>query len=110
MIEAEINRMSWASGETAAVSKKIHENGIMTQHMLVASNPSNVITLKVEIFGDASSTTPLYSLAGIPRNAHTLTENLSVPIQKGFTIKITPSGDPGANGITADPTLYLEQK
>jgi len=95
---------SWASGETAAVTKSIISNGILKTHIVVASNATNGITFTVAIIDEDGYT--LKSTDSIAENATTTTASLDVPVPRGSQVKITPSGDPGASGVTVDLILY----
>lgn len=109
MIKMKVTRMTWASGITAAVTKKASENGWMKQFMFKANNSTNAITYTIEVIDPDDTATSLYSKASLAENASTLTTGLTVPIEKDFQIKVTPSGDPGVSGGIVDIIMYLEQ-
>ena len=49
MIKMKVNRMTWASGITAAVTKVANEDGWLIQFMFKANNSTNAITYTMEI-------------------------------------------------------------
>jgi hypothetical protein len=100
-------QFSWASGETAAVSKEFPFNGIVKAHVTVVNDNTRNRTATVEVV-DADSYS-LYSLAAIPENATTttvLTRDTDIYVPSGSSVTVTPSGDPGAGGMTVDVTFY----
>lgn len=98
--------MTWASGVTAAVTHKLYENGMIRAHVFSCNNCTNGITFTVEILDNDSNS--IYSLAAIPENATTLTSSLAIPVNKEFSVKITPSGDPGVSTAITYIKLFIE--
>ena len=99
-------QFSWASGATDAVSKDLPFTGMMRQFVTVVNDNTANRTATVAILdGDDYE---LYSLAAIPENATTVTtlsSSTEVCVPQGCTVKVTPSGDPGASGMTVDVTF-----
>ena len=100
-------QFSWATGETAAVEKELPFNGIVKAFVTVVSANTNDRTVTVAIVdGDSYS---LYSLGSISHTATTttvLTRDTEIYVPSGCSVKVTPSDDPGATGVTADVTFY----
>jgi hypothetical protein len=52
----------------------------------------------------------IYSQAGVPENATTsyqLTTTTMAPVGEQYLVKVTPSGDPGASGMTVTLKMFL---
>jgi hypothetical protein len=109
-----IAQQTWASGVTAAINITTHNlNGRCEQIEVLVNNATNAITFTVAIASEDSGT--LYSQAGIAENATTVykatsdaTDFDAFLVDGSVTITLTPSGDPGASGVTVDLALYLE--
>lgn len=97
---------TWASGVSAAVSKAMPFNGRVRIVAGVANNSTNAITYTTLI--EDEDGIDIYSKADWAENATevvTLTADTELYIPFNSTIKITPSGDPGATGGTFDITF-----
>jgi hypothetical protein len=106
----------WASGASGALQKTMTVNGCCEQITVKVNDNTGNRTATVTITDENGAT--LYSQATIPENATTLYVARS---HKGtpdasfnpflaagvLTATITPSGDPGASGMTVDVALYL---
>ena len=100
-------QFAWASGATAAVTKELPFNGVVKAHVaVITDNTGNRTATIAVVDGDSYS---LYSVAAIPENATTttvLTRDTEIYVPSGCSVSVTPSGDPGAGGMTVDVTLY----
>jgi len=106
-------QQSWASGESAALAPTLQNvNGKCEQVIVVVSNATNGITFTVAITDSDSGS--LFSKAAIAENGTTVLKATSDAtdfdafLADGtLTATITPSGDPGASGVTVDVILFL---
>ena len=99
-------QFSWASGETAAVTKMFPFNGIVRQFHTVINDNTGNRTATVAIVDEDSY--PIHSTAAIPENATTtttLTADTEAYVPSGCNVTVTPSGDPGEGGMTVDVTF-----
>ncbi len=108
-----IDQQSWASGVTTADTDTLTFTGRCEQIETVVSNATNGITFTVAITTADGGT--LFSEAAIPENATTITKLTDAATDVGTfwangttTVTLTPSGDPGASGVTCDVTVYVE--
>ena len=107
---------TWASGVTAAVVKTMAVNGVVEQIAVAVNDNTDNRTATVTITDENGAT--LFTKASIAENA---TTTYFARSYKGtpdadfnpflavgtLTATITPSGDPGASGMTVDLYLYL---
>lgn len=102
-------QLSWASGETGALTATLSgHNGRITQIIVKNSNATNAITVTVAITDDSSFT--MFSAASIPENADNPLSAAVDITNDTYTFTVTPSGDPGASGMTTDIAIYGIQK
>jgi hypothetical protein len=101
------NTFTWASGETDAIVKTIHERGVVKVYYGVFTNATNPITFTVTVKDEDG--VQLYTKADFAENATELVASLNIPVDKGFTITVTPSGDPGASGVIGTVVLFVQQ-
>lgn len=100
-----IDQLSWASGSSAAQAVQLHINGIVRGFMVTVSDNTNDVTVTVA-FRDADDKT-IVSHAAIAENASTLKED-NVWLDGNCDLVVTPSGVPGASGLTVDVRLFGE--
>jgi len=101
-------QFSWASGASAAKTQPISHNGFLKQFYTIINDNTGNRTLTVEILDQDSVS--VYSLAGIAENATTttqLTTTTMAPVGEKYFVKVTPSGDPGASGMTVTLKMFL---
>ncbi len=112
----DFTQATWASGVTAAVAPTMQVNGCIEQIAVKVNNNTGNRTATVTITDDNSAT--LFTQSGIAENATTtyFARSYKATQDAGFnpflaagtlTATITPSGDPGASGMTVDVYLYL---
>lgn len=111
----EIAQQSWASGITTAATGTTgtaNLNGICEQIEVVVSNATNGITFTVALASAQAGA--LFSKAAIAENATTVLKATSDSTDFDaflacgtLTWTITPSGDPGASGVTVDVYIYM---
>lgn len=108
---------TWASGITAAVEKTLNVNGCCEQIAVKVNDNTGNRTATVTIKDENNAT--LYSKSAIAENATTTYFARSYKATQDadfnpflavgtLTATITPSGDPGASGMTVDVYLYLK--
>jgi hypothetical protein len=108
---------TWASGVTAAVAKTMQVNGCCEQIAVAVNNNTGNRTATVTITDENGAT--LFTQAGIAEAATTTyfarsykavqDANFNPFLAVGtLTATLTPSGDPGASGMTVDVYLYLK--
>jgi hypothetical protein len=118
-----INRITipphtFANGITAALEKtRKNVRGRCEQIEVVINNNTGNATATVLIESDLGGT--LYTKAGVPENATTVYQARPVGstdadftaflCASDLTVTVTPSGDPGASGMTVDVYLYLDE-
>ncbi len=103
-------QMSWASTETAALTDTITTNGVLIQALVGLSNATNAITVTFTLTGPDSFV--VFTSSALAENnpvASPITLALDIPLDGTYTLTVTPSGDPGASGITADIKFLGEQ-
>ena len=108
-----IPQQSWASGITAATTPTYALHGRVEQIVVKINNNTGNATLTLTITSENESG-ELYTKTGIPENASTVyNANKATPDFDAFladeicTFTFTPSGDPGASGMTADVAIYV---
>ncbi len=112
----EFARLSWASGETSAVTDwKGGITMIVERIDVIVSNATNAITFAAT-FTDENGVEPIVStnFATVAENAATVKfATLASPdfpaamlVNNDITLSLTPSGDPGASGATVDVIMY----
>lgn len=112
-----IAQQSWAAAASGAATVTLaNMNGICEQIEVKLNNNTNNVTATVAIASALGGT--LFSQAGIAENATTVLTALSNKgtqdanfnpflVDGNLTMTITPSGAPGASGLTVDVTVYL---
>ena len=113
-----VEQHTFADGVIAALAKTLKgARGICEQIEVVVNNNTGDATATVTITSDLSG--QLYTKAGIPENATTAykARGLAGTTDSDFpaflcsgadlTVTATPSGDPGASGMTVDVYVYL---
>ena len=108
----QFTQQSWASGETAAATVSMNNANMLIERMdVIVSDATNGITFTVTITDENSS--QILSEASLAENASNVllaTKSTAdfdaVPVNNTLTATITPSGDPGASGVTVDVILY----
>jgi len=106
-------QQSWASGETAAIEVTLpNANGRCEQIAVTVNDNTGNRTLTVTLTDENSA--QVYTKAAIPENATTVyNANKGTPDFPAFlmngpiTVSLTPSGDPGASGMTATADFYV---
>lgn len=108
----QLDQQSWASGESDALAPTIDVFGTVEQIEVKLNNNTNNVTATVTITTEDSG--QLYTQAGIAENATTVYKATSDATSFDaflcagtLTVTITPSGDPGASGLTVDVILYV---
>lgn len=107
---------TWASGASAAVAKSMPVYGCCEQLTVKVNDNTGNRTATVTITDENSAT--LFTKSGIAENAtatyfarsykQTQDADFNPFLASGIlTATITPSGDPGASGMTVDVELYL---
>ena len=107
---------AWTSGVTAAVVKTMEVNGVVEQIAVAVNDNTGNRTATVTITDENGAT--LFTKASIAENATTTYFARSYKATQDadfnpflavgtLTATITPSGDPGASGMTVDVYLYL---
>lgn len=110
-------QQSWASGETGALTSQVDVCGKVVQVEFIISNATNGITFTGTVTNADSS--QLYTQAAVPENASTpyFSESNKGTQDADFnpfwldgvsTVTLTPSGDPGASGVTVDFIITVE--
>ena len=111
-----IEQQSWASGATAALAPIRKVTGRVEQIVVKISNATNGITFTLTITDEDSA--QLYTKASIAENATAIyTANSNKATQDAdfnafladgtLTFTLTPSGDPGASGVTVDVAVFV---
>ena len=103
-----VARATWASGDTAAVTITVpNVNGILGSMTVKNSNATNPITVSASLTDELGGVYPNFT--AIAENSSAVktssTDFDAVPINGDYTLTITPSGDPGASGLTVDVSL-----
>ena len=107
---------AWANGVTAAVEKTMQVNGIVEQIAVAVNNNTGNRTGTVTITDENGAT--LFTQASIAENATTTYFARSYKATQDadfnpflavgtLTATITPSGDPGASGMTVDVIFFV---
>ena len=114
----EVPQVSVASGSTAAVNTDIGSiNGTIKQMAVTLNDNTNNVTATVAIRDEDDYV--IHSEAGIAENATTvfkyMTESgtdlpLAVLCDGQTDVLVTPSGDPGAGGLTVDVVLWIDEE
>lgn len=96
-------QMSWASGESGALSHTLNINGVVRRIAIAISANTNNRTATISIT-DEDGAVPYLS----GQNSHTATTVLDITeyVSGQITIEVTPSGDPGSGGMTANFVLH----
>jgi hypothetical protein len=104
---------SWGAAESAADSSEVLTvSGTIRQISVTLNDNTNNVTATVAL-KDGSTT--LYTTAAQPENATTITRfmiesgtdmQLVIPVEGTTTIVVTPSGAPGASGLTVDVKFF----
>jgi hypothetical protein len=95
-----------ATGTTATAT--IHENGYLTDYILVAPNFTNSVTSTLSIADDSTSPVTIWTGDAKNENATSVVNSLSVPVDRGFTITCTISGVAGGTGGTVTTHLFIQ--
>ncbi len=114
--KTKLQQQTWANGVSAATNPTAPMHGRLEQIKVTINNNTGNRTLTLAI-KDADGDT-LLTIAAIPENATTVyTANSEKAVQDAnfdallldeiCTFTCTPSGDPGASGMTADISLYV---
>lgn len=93
---------------TTSLTAPIFENGIITNYTLVCPNFTNAVTSTLSILDDDGVT--IWTGDAKNENATYLVSSLSVPVDKGYTLKATLSGVAGAGGGTVVAKLFVDQR
>ncbi len=101
---ARLAQYTVATDSSAAVTKAFPVNGIFKAFTAVVNNNTNNVTVTVKITDEDGYA--LYTSEAIAENATTITSSLEVYVPTGSLVVVTPSGVPGAGGLTVDLTLY----
>ena len=99
-----VPQMSWASGASAEKTDSFNAAGVVRNMCVKVSNATNAITFTLQL-RDANGT-KLFDQAGIEKNAVTAFVGIEIYFLGTLTVGVTPSGDPGASGVTVDVTMY----
>jgi hypothetical protein len=87
---------------------KIQENGSMTDLAVVMPNFTNAITGTLTI--EDEDGVVLYTKAAIARNATTIVNTLSVPVDRNYIGRLTLSGAGGAGGGTVSAKIWVDTR
>jgi len=106
-----------ANGSTAAVSKSLGSlNGTLKQAIVTINDNTGNATATLALIDEDSLT--LWTETGIAENAttpfqyYTLSGTdlpLTILMDGTMILTMTPSGDPGAGGMTVDVVLFIEE-
>jgi hypothetical protein len=112
-----VPQVSVADGATAAVDSIIGSlNGTIRQFTVTVNDNTNNVTATVA-FLDADDYV-MHSEAAIAENATTAFQYwtlsgtdlpLALLVDDTITVRMTPSGDPGASGMTVDIVFYVDE-
>ncbi|KPK42745.1 MAG: hypothetical protein AMJ65_07165 [Phycisphaerae bacterium SG8_4] len=109
-----IPQLTWADTETAAQTVNLFDRGQVSQISVKVNDNTGNRTVQVTISDENAG--QLYDKSLIPENAVTVyhatkdTEDFhEFVIGPGCTLKVTPSGDPGASGLEVDIVLGMEE-
>ncbi len=80
----------------------------MSSFLFVADDNTNNVTFTLKILDNEDK--ELYSKASLAENTSTFTGSLSVPVDRGYKVQVTPSGDPGTSGANTWAKLFIEKK
>ncbi len=107
-----VPQQSWATGVSAVLTPTMAVRGKVEQIVVEISDATNGITFTLTITNSNGGT--LYTQAGIAENAVTVYKATSDSTDfNAFlgdeicTFTLTPSGDPGASGVTVDAVMYM---
>jgi hypothetical protein len=110
-----IPQQSWADGVTTARVPTLAIHGRCEQIVVEVNDNTGNATLTLTITNADGAT--IYTKAGIPENAKTVyqanpigstdVDFISFLADEICTFTMTPSGDPGASGMTADVAVYM---
>lgn len=103
----ECDQLSWASGDSTAQSFAFPINGVIQEFTAVLNDNTGNKTVTVAIRDEDNYS--LYTSGALAENATTvtkLTADTQVYVPDGCNVLVTPSGDPGASGLTVDLVFY----
>ncbi len=116
VFRVEVPQLTVASGSSAAVeSSALNLNGRIKTITVKVNDNTNNVTAQVQIIDDADTSIIYFDESAIAENATTrfrhLTESgtdipMNIPIAGGFTVKVTPSADPGVSTLLVDVALF----
>ncbi len=111
-----IEQQSWATGVTTVKTPTRKVRGKVEQIVVKISNATNGITFTLTITDEDGA--QLYTKASIAENATaiyfansnkaTFDADFNAFLAEGIlTFTLTPSGDPGASGVTVDVAVFV---
>ena len=93
----------WENTDTGAQSQAVPLNGVIMAMIAQVNDNTGNRTITLALVDDLAGS--LFSAAGIAENATTVkvapTDFVEIPVNGTLTVTVTPSGDPGATGMTA---------
>ena len=98
-----LTQLTWDSGETDANSTTCQINGVIRGHITTVNNNTNNVTATVVLKYNSAT---MDTQSGIAENAATFSDTNDLWVNGTVTCTVTPSGDPGASGMTVDVVLY----
>lgn len=113
VFRVEVPQITLPNGASAAVEDDVNLNGTIRQITVTVNNNDGNATMTVALEDEDDAV--LWSEAGIAENATTVFQyatlsstdlNLAVLSAATLTVKVTPSGDPGASTGLVDVVLY----
>jgi len=106
VVRCDCTQMVWAAAESGAVDVTVNVNAIWRQAVVEVSNTDNAVTVTLALLDQDGCSRS--STAAIVRNASTLVSLTGLWIDEAMTVRVTPSGVPGASGLTVTVHLYGE--
>ena len=108
----QFSQLSWASGVTSSKTAELNVNVTIERIDVIVSNATNAITMSIKMT-DENSATCVDTIATISENATSTylaskatPDFPACPVNNTLTLTVTPSGDPGTSGVTADVIIY----
>lgn len=112
----EVPQITLPNGASAAIeSSAFNIHGVVKQVSVKINNTTNSVTARVQIIDTNDTSIVYFDETSIAENATTMFRfiiesstdlSMNIPIAGGVTVKVTPSGDPGASTMLADITLW----
>lgn len=105
VVSHRITQMSWGAAATDAQTEALTVNAVLTEMSVKISAATNAITFTVSLVDEYGGTR--YTQSGIAVNGTTVLPTafgagMAVNCAGDLTLTVTPSGAPGAGGVTVD--------